>query len=338
MFAFDPSGGSRWAAPSQSFTQPILNPGGHMIDTVRLFSPHRIRWEPSLEWDFKVISKRRFDHQGKQVIHEYPTFTHIPTGLRAWGMADEIKWIEASLPRVLHGTNGKLLIDDNEIQDALAKVKQIVREIGTPLIYDEYFNRIDLVWQFRGNPADFLAAHHDLRHGKVRRQTSHYDDQGVTWPGSGLLIRMYDKLQEMTGKSGDVVRVEVQLRGNRLRQQMADETGQVTELNFDRCYQIYRDLIVSGFKPAPLSEIRGLDDFLAAAVRNGWNEDGLPAFDMWARGKNPRYVQAKRSMIAKIVLRTSSIDWNQLLPEDEYPPLVEMEADGGGSAQERDVS
>jgi hypothetical protein len=137
---------------------------------------------------------------------------------------------------------------------------------------------------------------------------------------------MYDKQMELTGIAGDVVRVEIQLRGKRLKNELADEDGQVTDLDFDRCYEVYRKILLD-FKPAPLADVKGIDELLAIAQREGFKYRGVPLLDLWARGKNPRYVRAKKAAIARMVLRLSGIDWSQLLPEDCYPPVVELKTD-----------
>lgn len=105
-------------------------------------------------------------------------------------------------------------------------------------------------------------------------------------------------------------------------------------MEFDRCYQAYRGILL-GFNPAPLTRIAGIDELLAVCAQQGVKCGGVPLFDLWARGRNRRYDQAKRAKFAKIVLRASRIECHELLPENRYPPVVENERDEGVAGKSR---
>jgi hypothetical protein len=304
-----------------------------VVDTVVFFAPHELRSQycgrsPQLPegWELGAIRNSREIGEYGVVERETRIFKHRDTGLRAIGDDVEVKKVEVSLPRVLHGSNGRLIKDASELDNALCRTLRIVRQLGIPTTLERYwFNRVDLVWHFKGRLADFVKAHWHLRHKRVRKQTGHYDGQSLYWPGNGFRVRMYDKELEMNGTPGEVVRVEVQLRGKRLYQLFGVESGQLTILDFAKCYEVYRNIVLE-FQPAPLADVKGILEILAICERNGWNENGVGMLDLWARNKNPRYARHVRAKVGKIVLQRSTINWAELLPEAGPPDPVEVEA------------
>lgn len=294
-----------------------------MVDTVSLFAPHEVVRRPPLNWGLKRIWRRQTHGEIETDVYE-----HLESGLRVSGSDGEVTKMEVSLPRLLHGTNAKLIKSERELDDALSQALALVRQFAVPTTMEKFwFGRADLVWQFRGNPSDFIKAHWHLRHKRVRRETGHYDGQSLYWPGCGFRVRMYDKGLEQTGKPSDVVRVEVQLRGKRLRQLFGVQEAGLTALDFAQCYSVYRRILLE-FDPKPLTEIHGLTELLAIGEKAGWSYQGISAFDLWARRKNPRHAKAVKRKVAKVVLHDSTIKWHDLLPEDGPPPAVELEGVG----------
>ena len=113
---------------------------------------------------------------------------------------------EVSLPRVLFGHNGKLLSSQSDIGRALHKVYALLDLFTGPALSQREFTRVDLVWQFKGNPSDFALAHCDCLHPMIRRPAIDYRNNGLRWEGSHLNILMYDKLLQQKKMAGDVVR------------------------------------------------------------------------------------------------------------------------------------
>jgi hypothetical protein len=80
------------------------------------------------------------------------------------------------------------------------------------------FTRLDIAWQWReSDPRMVLGSLGYLRHPRVRRATVLYAGESVHWPGEDLHVRVYDAHKEQSGRSGDVLRLEAQMRGDLAR-------------------------------------------------------------------------------------------------------------------------
>lgn len=300
-----------------------------MIDTVRMFFPHeRLPIIPH-DWDFISHHSDKVRPDGTVSRREGFKYEHRSTGLRATGDENEIKWIEVSLPRLLFGHNGRLITSQKEIDLAMRMVSRLLKEIGVQQTALRYFTRVDLVWQFQGDPAAFIAAHRNCKHRSIRKEAGSFDNNSLFWQGSQMRVSMYDKVLEQTAKRGDVVRVEVQLRGKRLKSELSDdEYSNVTGLSFHDCYQAYRRILL-GFRPAGLPKVGTVAELLALADRHGWTANGVRAFDLWARGKSAKQISRVRQQMDALRPEVHQIDWNKLLPVNSPPPIVE--ADGAGA-------
>jgi hypothetical protein len=207
-----------------------------MIDTVRFSQTWKLRPDIPQTWKSTTHTYDHVDETQTQVARRRWLLTHESTGLRAVGSGNTIEYVECSLPRLLHGTNGMLLRDQLEIDLALQKLDLLLDEIGDPLDNTRSFSRVDLVWQFRGDPGLLINAHRNCRHKNIRADPLCSERGSLTWAGSQVRIRFYDKLRQMTKKPGDVIRVEVQLRGSLLRERFGSD--------FDECYKVYRQVLL----------------------------------------------------------------------------------------------
>lgn len=189
--------------------------------------------------------------------------------------------VEGSLPNFVHGTNGKLLKTAAELTDAWLQLQEWLSTIFTPPKSIEFL-RVDLCWQFVGDIKLFIASHRSIRHPQIRGLPFIKPDESL-WYGSGngsLRIRMYDKTREMTGKAGNIVRVEVVMRKKKLRMELNGNLSPVTSLDFGACYQAYRRILLQ-FNPLPCllqaEPRRSLASFLASGDMAGWELNGQRA-------------------------------------------------------------
>lgn len=254
------------------------------------------------------------------------TLTERDTGVRVSGTRLSALRIEASLPRLLFGHNGRLIHTQDQLDEALDKLNDLASEVCFPADdqVQDHVSRADLVWQLRGNIAEFLAAHKNCRHKSIRKLMGHYQGQGFYFQGQQLRVRFYDKRLKQHGQPGGVVRVEVQLFGNRLREAFSGfEWRKLTSLSFWRCYEVYRE-IMCGFCPNPLPRVSTMAEILALADREGWTSSGIPLFDIVTAQQSKRNVSRLRKQMALLRPAIHEINWETLLPKDELPPLVEL--------------
>jgi hypothetical protein len=302
-----------------------------MIDTVRLFFPHECHPDLHSDWDLTTHTSDKIRADGHPAQTVGFTYLHRPTRLRARGRDQMIEWVETSLSRLLFGHNGRLITSQKEIDQAMLRLSRLLKQVGTQRTALRYFTRVDLVWQFRGDPNAFIIAHRNCRHRSIRKDAGSFDHNSLFWKGSNMRVSMYDKAREQTGKPGDVVRVEVQLRGQRLKTALGDGE-KVTGLDLDLCYQAYRQILL-GFTPPALPLIGTVAELLALGERHHWTAHGVPAFDLWARGKSARQVSRVRQQMAALRPEVHEIDWEALLPARSLPPIVDVDL---GDASEDD--
>lgn len=299
-------------------TQRRTNP---MIDTVKF--KQRLFVQASAQefadpdvWRSEHKQIDTTDRDGRPVQRRRWVLAHKPTGFRASGTDDVLGTFEVSLPRVLFGHNGRLLKSQAEINDALYMVYDLMDQIGERSDEPPEFKRVDLVWQFQGDPNLFITAHQHARHRRIRRDVVKYEKGSLTWIGSGRSVCMYDKCLEMLKVPGEIMRVEVRLRDNVLAKLFGQRA--VRSLNFDTCYELYRNTLL-GFCPSSVPKVSAISEFLALAEREGWKSDGVSAFEIYTQ----RLSKKQRRRIQKQMAQTRSsvfnFDWADLLPV-RYPP------------------
>ena len=143
----------------------------------------------------------------------------------------------------------------------------------------------------------------------------------MAFKGSEMRIAIYDKSLEQFKRNGDVVRVEVQLKGRMLKELLGGG-DRVIKLDFDTCYRAYRGILL-GFVPSPITKVSGIAEFLAIGEREGWSSNGIPAFELYTRGMCRRQVDRIRRGMAACRPELFKIDWSQLLPADGLSAVVE---------------
>jgi hypothetical protein len=302
-----------------------------MLDTVRiktnrLFHPDITDCLPD-NWKSTDILSKSVNEDGGKWASNKVRLEEKTTSLRIGGTRFAAEWIEASLPKLLHGHNGMLIDNQRELDDALNKLYKLVDEVCDPAddAADDTFIRVDLAWQFKGDPEAFKAAHRNCHHRRIRKDAGEYDGQGIYWKGTQLRVRFYDKCLSQLKRPGDVVRVEVQLRGNTLRKAFTgSEHGDLRTLSFWRCYEVFREF-VCGFCPAPIPRVPNLAHLLTLGEVEEWKtKAGVSQFDIWKIGVSPRHVSRMRRDMASLRPKVHHIDWETLLPVHELPPLVEL--------------
>ena len=267
--------------------------------------------------DYPVTGDRDGHSRIKTVSYADPT-----TGYRAYGDTYCLKYHRASLPRLLHGDNGKLIKSQAELDAAMDLLLAKAGELGIPQIHGYQYTRVDLVLQFIGDPAAFVSAHLHARHPRIYSDPVRYETRSLALKGSELRITIYDKIYKTFKRNGNIVRVEIQLKG-RVLMEMLGQGQKVTSLNFDDCYQTYRRIMV-GFVSNAIPKVGGGINLLAAAQRDGYRPNGISAFDFYTTGKCERQIRRIKKELASYRSVVHEIDWSQLLPADGPPPPVEL--------------
>lgn len=258
-----------------------------MIDTIKFtcdrpFAPavrealERKAWSPATApgWTKPSYYGPYVEDDEDEDRRRYPVkFTHVASGLKAWGDTERIGIIECSLPRLLHGTNGRLIKSPAELNQAWELLEEILAEISTPERPILDLQRLDLVWNiYFENPQRILLLFRNAKWPKVRRDTAMFSKEdpflqttrtSVRFRGKDIVFHMYDKKaerrrrrkrkenqkQEVTDcNPSKCLRVEVQLKSkDRIRTEFNEQNLGMIDVQgfgFPTLYMVFRKLVM----------------------------------------------------------------------------------------------
>lgn len=295
-----------------------------MIDTLHIFSPAPLVVSNlPTSWRRSISDNQVPNPSGIGFIPQRSfSYDDPETGYHGHGHGDEIRYHRASLPRLLHGSNAMLIKSQAELDAALDLFQQKAGEICNATFTTFHFTRVDLVWQFRGDTADFILAHRHAHHPRIHRDPTFYETRSMALKGSEMRIAIYDKMRERFNRNGNVVRVEVQLKGRRLMEELGNG-NKVTKIDFYQCYQTYRRILL-GFEPSPITRVNNIAEFLTVGEREGWSSDGIPAFDLYTKNLCRKQVRRLQRDMAICRPEVFKMNWAQLLPADATPPALDL--------------
>ena len=148
------------------------------------------------------------------------------------------------MPTLVHGHNGYVLENQEQIDAALEKGDAALAEISkVGSIRHCHAWRADIAWNFDLEATPLILAHASSRLPQIRRGATLYDGgQGVSWRGarSRLVVRLYDKCRQMH-VPGSVLRAEISLQGEQLARRLSGGDW----YDFDRLWQAFRDVLVT---------------------------------------------------------------------------------------------
>jgi hypothetical protein len=242
---------------------------------------------------------------------------------------EQIVEVEVSLPKLLFlGKNEKLIDTQDQITEALTKADQIVDRYCKPTSNPKEFTRVDLVWHFLSSPpARFFIAHQNCTHQEMRTRVFAFYEKnrlsGIEWQGGKTMhLKMYDKTNWGLLFPKQVVRVEIQLKWDRLRKKFnGNKQVPVYNLDIDKCYQQYRSVVLK-LHPKNVPKIAGRDKAICHAEFKG-----VRVIDLIGHRLSNEQIKLLRKKAAAYSLNEFKIDWNALLPKNSLPPKHDAIAD-----------
>lgn len=227
-----------------------------------------------------------------------------------------IEWVGCSLPRLLYGHNGRVLANQGELDEALAKFHAELNRIAYVTPVDRWQPwRVDLAWNFDLLARPLVSAHAGLRvPGILAGATLHPDVNGVSWRGwrSRFMVTLYDKARQMR-VPGSILRPEISLRGKELRRRLTGDWRSFPEL-----WRVYRSIMAS---IPPIERL---------AVAAGWPEAvGMESMETRQRilgrlAYKPAatFRRYRKRVEASAAGLSESFSWADVLPVDGPPPPV----------------
>jgi len=245
---------------------------------------------------------------------------HSPTGIVVRGHNGTVELVQASLPKVLFGDNGRLIRCPEQLAEAQEKLKAILDGITTFREPGTEYVRVDLVLHFRCDIKKYIAAHRHCRHPLIRNETDEYGPLGLKLRGSEAAILFYDKRDEMKLGHGDILRVEVQLKKPKLNEIFGTGEIPLYSLDFWTCYRKYR-WILCQLKPVPVANKCDVNTLLAQCEASGFKfPNGLTAMENYRATVSRDTWLTRRRQVKGQILYAAGIDWSTMLPDKNALP------------------
>ncbi len=251
------------------------------------------------------------------------------TGLAVWGSPQNGFSIEHSLPQLIFPTNGRLLKSQAELDGAVGVMDAFLAKVLSPPRTAE-FTRVDLCWQIAGDIAHFIASLRGCRHPLINGVPGFAENESIWFGKRNATMRgcIYDKMRELSGKPGNVIRIEWRLRKRRLREELTGSLAPVTHLIFDACRRSFRRLTVA-LSPNPAALIQqgsgALADFIALGEMRGWKDNGRSCLEIWSQHYgSPQAAARFRQKVKAAKVRFGGVNFHELLPESHMPDPVEI--------------
>ena len=225
---------------------------------------------------------------------------------------------EAELPKLLWGHNGRLPVNQGELDQSIRKLRSILSQ---KVKFESWqWVVIDLCWHFRARATDVILAHQGLRFIGVRSLPTLFNGgKAISWRGanSRRTLKFYDKARHL-GTGENVLRVELRLAGAQLHQRI-DENA---PLNFAHLWSVYRGELVN-LSPVELPEARRHDfaEIIAALKPEAQSE----ALLTYQQGRTPRAVNGFKRNVSVAHLRRIKWNWHEQLPVDGPSAAVNVE-------------
>ncbi len=260
-------------------------------------------------------------------------------GVRIFIHADLIIKVEADLPKLLYGHNGRLIKIQDHIDTALYRLAVALEQISRPHgvlsgyypgdqdgDFSTYYTRVDLVWQFDLKPERVFLAMRNAKHPEINKRNGEYQGQTLIFPGSNIRISMYDKKAKAKRScSHNVLRVEIQLRENKISEHFKLGQQGLKTLDLDTIYAVYRDTLLRfGSDLIPDPDVKGtVEDFLAWAVVKMPYDDPVGVYCQ-TKQLGLRSSRSLRKEVGRRVPSMVNHSWAKLLPEGSLPSVVEI--------------
>lgn len=263
-------------------------------------------------------------------------------GIRVYGKDTTIERVQCSLPRLLHGYNGRMIRNPNELKKAQGVLFARLWEISEAKQELIEFTRLDLVLNFPANPRKLIVAHKNARHPWVRRAQVEYGDSTIRFPGKQIVMHLYSKQKERADKSGfnlpslsNSVRAELQIKGKSAVRRFYgnDDHIPVVDLDFFLAYSVFRDAWCKFDSKSDLKSFTkkcSLHALVAECeAQNFITSFGMYVWDWFADGKKATTIARLRSMITAHKHEAMQFSWSELLPEFYgQKPLVDISCTG----------
>lgn len=311
-----------------------------MIDTITFTS--FLALLPSSQWIKGWRSWRPEGDSGQPFTGYERIVKHDLLGIRLFVQAGSgiVVRVEADLPKLLFGHNGRLITTQAQLDCAFARLRQALQtvcQLASPhrgyhpgdLAGDTatHCTRIDLAWQFDLAPAFVFLALRNAKHTEIHKRKGEWQDETLVFPGTKLRISIYDKKRKERARcEHNVLRFEVQLHDDKIDRHFGvPKNGVLQRLLIDTAYAAYRNVFLGfGSDLVPDPARRGsIFDYVAWVVTKLQDDDPVGVYCLTKR-MCPQRSRDFRKKVGLRVPRLVHFSWADILPEGHQPPAVEI--------------
>ena len=221
-----------------------------MIDTIRFTARASIRAAfhdvHKLPFEWHSNESTQHDHRGDRAS---TTIVCSRVGLSIYAPENHNVRINANLPKLLWGHNGRLIVTQEDFERAMQCLDYFLCQLLEPQFPDAgfipgyrqkktsgHFTRIDMPWHFPYESGVFQSLR-DASHPKIRSSASLFKGSTVYLSGSFLGVTAYDKVRELRLRerfAKPIYRVEFRLQDSALSEVYRSHDGRgFTSLDFN---------------------------------------------------------------------------------------------------------
>ena len=336
-----------------------------MFDTIRVTTSLPVLQDR--EEELKQNESSAWVNRSEQLFHSFTkewidniNAHHRDSGFNATVKNGTLIQARASLPRLIHGSNGIQIKSADDLERSLDAFLAHLRFLNNGAQASDFkVSGLDLAINLLLDPRKVLPMHRNAKHPIIHRETQEYyndppaklwgkpphrfnDLNTVRFHGTRTTIVLYDKVREVLKiRRGDwpaysqCTRVEIQLRNSKHIAKLLgfEDRDFITldQLDIQTCYRAYRRILLEfdeiGTTPAFEPNFIPM---LAILERHPetWKTIGMRPLDWYRTGVSARRFREVRRQVGKLQLERDDFRWADYLPVACMPDIVDIDEDG----------
>lgn len=281
-----------------------------MLDTVRYTQKGYLKENPKA-----IAAGWRFSDYVHPKLRVPISFAvHDPSDLKIDSFPNGLTF-QVSLPRILFGSNRRLIKSDAEIARAYKKADALTA-LAAITTSPRTYKRIDLAWQFEDDIAKYVRTFRLLRHPRVLKKKLRWYRTSLLWPGTSIAVKIYGKCEEQCAKAklssrenkilqkGKVVRFEVELKN---KKDILHVLSGKSLPDFENCRKMFCIQFFKFFRLGMKRKLTPMQKMIFALATSKKWRDLIPA-KVALDSLGPKARRKAQDVIAPYMLRRHGID------------------------------
>lgn len=300
---------------------------------------------------WKITMEEKLDHSETcQVKRLELTSLRFEKALWARGRDSTVEFVRTQLPCMLHETNGYMLSNQGEMDEAMENLHKELDAVTDRGIPWKDTVRLDVGLNLPVNPGPILNCMRNVRVFGLHRWPKVFENdceiplqvsepQTVEWQGKEVWLSFYNKSRQQARKSmfpqqeDGCLRIELKLL---TKKRIAKFLGgsveanglAVAKLDFFQLYRCFRAKMMQLPSFNVIKTPCKLKQLLAASIKEGWTIEGQPVMDWYRESVSQANFARASKEITSVALSLISFNWGDVLPRLAPPELVHVDQFG----------